>query len=45
MEQSLKHMLVISKKYFSASSPSVFGPYIVGIHSDKHKFIAPRGSN
>ena len=28
---------VISKKYFSASSPSVFGPYIIGIQSDKYK--------
>ena len=27
MERSLKHMLVISKKYFNASFPSVFGPY------------------
>ena len=35
MERSLKHMLVISKKYFRALSPSVCGPYILGIQSDK----------
>ena len=35
MERSLKHMLVISKKYFRALSPSVCGPYILGIQSGK----------
>ena len=29
-------MLVISKKYFRALSPSVCGPYILGIQSDKY---------
>ena len=33
-------MLVLSKKYFSASSPSVFGPYIIGIQSGKHKYLS-----
>ncbi len=28
-------MPFISKKYFSASSPSVFRPHIIGIQSDK----------
>ena len=37
MERSLKHMLFISKKYFRASSPSVFEPYIIGIQSDKYE--------
>ena len=32
-------MPVISKKYFRASSPSVFGPYIIGIQSDKYDFL------
>ena len=45
MERSLKHMPFISKKYFRASSPSVFGPYIIGIQSDKRELTAPRGSN
>ena len=38
MERSLKHMPVLSKKYFHASSPSVFEPYIIGIQSDNHEF-------
>ena len=32
-------MPFISNKYFSASSPSVFGPHIIGIQSDKHESI------
>ena len=32
-------MPVISKKYFRAASPSVFGPYIIGIQSDKSVLI------
>ena len=39
MKRSLKHIPVISKKYFRASSPSVFGPYIIGIQSEKSEFI------
>ena len=35
MERSLKHMPVISK-VFQGSSPSVFGPYIIGIQSGKY---------
>ena len=36
MERSLKHMPVLSKKYFHASSPSFFEPYIIGIQSYKY---------
>ena len=32
-------MPVISKEYFIASSPSDFGPYPIGIQSEKSKFI------
>ena len=39
MERSLKHMPILSKKYFHASSPSVFVPYIIGIQSDKYDFL------
>ena len=42
MERSLKHMPVLSKKYFHASSPSVFGPYIIGIQSDQYEFLYRR---
>ena len=40
MERSLKHMPVLSKKYFHASSPSVFGPYIIVSRSDKKRDTA-----
>ena len=36
-------MPFISKKYFHALSPSVFGPYIIGIQSDKHELTYLRG--
>ena len=35
-------MPVLSKKYFHASSPSVFGPYIIGIQSDQYEFLYRR---